>query len=80
MGSLKPGTTYIYEYTGGIVYAREFGQTARFEIGRNHVADDVEEERLWGEIHREAKSNPALQELLDRAKLLYYLGKENGQK
>jgi hypothetical protein len=25
MGSLKPGATYIYERTGGTVYAREFG-------------------------------------------------------
>jgi len=25
MGSLKPGTKYIYERTGGVTYAREFG-------------------------------------------------------
>jgi hypothetical protein len=25
MGSLKPGAKYIYERTGGVTYAREFG-------------------------------------------------------
>ena len=80
MGTLKPGATYIYEHADGITYAREFGQTDRFEISRNYVADDIAVEKLWREIHRAAKSDPALQEILDRAKLLYFLGKDNGQK
>jgi hypothetical protein len=80
MGTLKPGATYIYEHVNGITYAREFGQTDRFEIGRSYVVNDYMEDKLWGEIHRAAKNNPALQEVLDRAKLLYYLSKENGQK
>ena len=80
MGTLKPGATYIYEHANGITYAREFGQTERFEIGRSYVVNDYAEDKLWGDIHRAAKNNPALQEVLDRAKLLYYLSKENGKK
>ena len=29
MGSLKPGATYIYERSEGIIYAREFGADPR---------------------------------------------------
>jgi hypothetical protein len=36
------------------------------------------DDKLWGEIRREAKINPTLQEALDRVKIVYYLSKENG--
>jgi len=89
MGSLTPGATYVYERADGIVYAREVGAdpSTRKEIGwdydprtsdgrplRDHIMDD----KLWGEIRREAKINPTLQEALDRVKIVYYLSKENG--
>jgi hypothetical protein len=31
---------------------------------------------LWGEIHREAKTNPTLQKALDRAIMIYKLSKD----
>lgn len=93
MGSLKPGATYIYERHDGVVYAREFGADAntRVEIGWDWEIDNnparvkgarkesVADNQLWWNIRLAAKSNPALQEALDRAKIIYHLGKTNGQ-
>lgn len=81
MGSLKPGTKYIYEHADGITYAREFGAPhgERFEIGRTlqkqSLIDDLREKKLWDDIHRAAKNNPALQEALDRAVTIYHLSR-----
>lgn len=86
MGQLKPGATYIYEQVDGITYAREFGAShnERFEIGRTaekqSLIDDLKEQKLWGDIHRAARTNPLLQQALDRVKILYELSKNNGQK
>lgn len=86
MGNLKPGTKYIYDHVDGVTYARKFGapHRERFEIGRTlekqSLTDDIRENKLWGNIHRAAKSNPALQDALDRVKLIYELSKDNGQK
>ena len=40
---------------------------------RKSLRDDIRESQLWGNIHRAAKTNPALQEALDRVKVTYYL-------
>ena len=93
MGSLKPGATYIYERQGGTVYAREMGAPAeeRFEIGYDWQPDDnparvrgasresVLENQLWHNIRRAALDNEELKNTLERAKILYYLGKKDGQ-
>jgi hypothetical protein len=87
MGSLKPGATYIYERNGDEVYAREFGETDRTLIGYDHKPDartndgrplieHIRESKMWGEIHREAKTNPALQKALDRVIMIYKLSKD----
>jgi hypothetical protein len=88
MGSLKPGATYIYERSGDEVYAREFGATERKLIGYNHTVPDprtddgrplhehILEDKMWGEIRRVARSNPALQKSLDRAIMIYRLSKD----
>lgn len=39
----------------------------------HNLHDEIRESQLWGNIHRAAKSNPALQEALDRVKVTYYL-------
>ena len=80
MGRLKPGTTYIYEKSDGITYAREFGapHNERFEIGRDYEAEDyLTQEELWREIRTLAKTNNTLQAELDRVIMLYYLLKED---
>jgi hypothetical protein len=91
MGNLKPGATYIYERNGDEVYAREFGATERKLIGYKYEMEDkpdprtndgrplrehIMEDKLWGEIRREAKTNPTLQTALDRAIMIYRLSKD----
>ena len=84
---LTPGATYVYERHDGVVYARKFGDppNQRFEIGRDYdprtsdgrpLHDHIMDSKLWGEIHRAAKTNPALQDALDRVKLVYALSKQ----
>lgn len=91
MGNLKPGVTYIYERQGGTVYAREFGAPAdeRIVIGYDWELDDnparvrgatletVKENQLWHEIRVAALTNTALQDALDRVKIIYELSKPN---
>ena len=87
MGSLKPGATYVYERVNGTVYAREAGSdpNTRKEIGYNYdsrtndgrpLHDHIMDSKLWGEIHREAKTNITLQRALDRAIMIYKLSKD----
>lgn len=92
MGTLTPGATYIYERNGEEIYAREAGQTERTMIGyqyenkidpRTHdgrpLYEHIKEDRLWGEIRIEARTNKVLQAALDRAILIYHLSKNNGK-
>jgi hypothetical protein len=92
MGSLKPGATYVYERHEGTVYAREFGAdpNTRQPIGWEHpidprtsdgrpLHDHIMEDKLWGEIRRASRTNEALHEALERAKMLYYLSKDHGK-
>jgi hypothetical protein len=88
MGNLKPGTTYRYRQEHGVVYAQD--QTSldeeaigweydpRTEDGRPLI-DHIRDDKLWGEIRRAAKTNPLLQEALDRAKVIYELSKKDEQ-
>ena len=88
MGNLTPGATYIYERNGDEVYAREFGETERKLIGYKYDTPDprtndgrplhehIMEDKLWGAIRREAKTNITLQKALDRAIMIYRLSKD----
>ena len=95
MGQLKPGVKYIYERQGGVVYAREHGAptSQRVEIGwdwevednpsrvKGASIDSIRENQLWYKIREASMSNPALQEAIERVKILYYLSqKENGNR
>jgi hypothetical protein len=40
------------------------------------LIDQIRESKLWGEIHREAKTNITLQRALDRAIMIYRLSKD----
>ena len=66
---------------GQTVYAREFGGEQRQlhiqspqAIG---IIDQLAEDKLWGDIRRNAKTQPALQDALDRVIIIYELGKTN---
>ena len=86
MGNLKPGATYVYERNGDEIYAREAGSTERHMIGYTFkptatpmpkfTHTEIEESKLWGDIRRSAKTNPALQKALDRAIMIYRLSKD----
>ena len=86
MGTLKPGATYVYERNGGEIYAREQGQLDRKLIGYTHdsripdgrqMHEHIMDAKLWGQIRREAKTNPTLQKALDRVIMIYRLSKDN---
>jgi hypothetical protein len=86
MGRLRPGATYIYERVDGVTYAREVGAHPgdRFEIGRDYNSKGStvfgEPIEVVGElvaVYQAAKTNPAIQNALDSAKMLYELTKEH---
>ena len=65
---------------GETVYVKEQGVTQRFLYSeskkKKSLHEEIKESQLWGNIHRAAKTNPALQEALDRVKVTYYLTKD----
>jgi hypothetical protein len=83
MGSLKPGATYIYESPDGgqSVYARESGSKERKLIGESLSANTnrklMQESQLWHDIKVASRTNPTLQEALDRVIIIYNLSKSN---
>ena len=58
MGRYKPGVEYIYERVDDVIYAREFGGTDRFEIGRDYKKQQIN----WYDVIEQAKENPTLQD------------------
>ena len=88
MGNLKPGASYSYERAEGVVYATEDGTTEKLTVGWDYdprtsdgrpLRDHIMDSKLWGDIHRAAKTNSALQEALERVIILYHLSKDNGK-
>jgi hypothetical protein len=86
MGLLKPGATYIYERANGVTYAREAGSLHREAIGWDADVDPngehqqlLKESHLWRDILAEGRKNPALQEAIDRVKLIYELSRKDGK-
>lgn len=87
MGSLTPNAKLIYERANGVVYAREEGSDplTRQEVGWNYdprtddgrpLIDHIRDNKLWGDIRREAKTNPALQKALEQCIIIYHLSKD----
>ena len=85
MGTLTPGVTYIYERVGETVYSRESGKLERTVIGQHldsfdkNLTLDYELETVWKDIINESRTNPTLQEAVDRVKILYHLSKDHGK-
>ena len=84
MGQLKPAATLIYERDGDTVYQREAGANpaTRSEVGHDYDPrtqdgrprrEHIQEDKLWGAIRREARTNSALQDILDHAIMVYHL-------
>ena len=68
---------------GRTVYSREFGSDEKnFEWedpAETQATERLRKRREWEEILNAAEDNSALQEAIERVKLLYHLGKKNGQ-
>lgn len=85
MGNLTPGASYIYERVNNVIYARESGKTERQVIGymqdsfTENMTLDYELETVWKDIIKKSKTDSVLHDALDRVKILYHLGKDNGQ-
>ena len=80
MSQLDPGAAYVYEREGGRVYARRVGTLERTLIGEDFL-EDIQARRTalakeWEPIVLAAEQNPALQEAIDRVKILYALTRE----
>ena len=84
MGKLKPGATLIYERDGHTVYQREAGAdpATRSEVGWEYdprtatgrpLREEIQESKLWGDIRRAARTNPTLQDALERVIMIYHL-------
>jgi len=84
MGQLKPGSSLIYERDGDTVYRRETGAapSTRVEVGWEYdprtsngrpLHEEIKEAKLWGDIRRAARTNPALQDALERVIMIYHL-------
>ena len=62
---------------GNTVYARDTGSVTRRLVSMSDkervFREKVREDALWDEIRATAKFNTALQEALDRVKVLYYM-------
>jgi hypothetical protein len=67
----------IFERVGDVIYVREAGNIARTEVSRDYTKlERINEDKLWGEIRRAAKTNTSLQAALDHAIMIYKLSKE----
>jgi len=70
---------YIYESPDGghTIYRRHPGKLDRELVSVDQETQDklatLKEDKLWGEIRRCAKQDPALQEMLDQLRIYYSL-------
>ena len=81
MSQLEPGAAYVYEREGGRTYARKVGETERRLIGEDFISDHrrlkIEIAEEWFPIILAAEQNPALQEAIERVKILYELSRQD---
>ena len=71
--------TYIYESPDGgdTVYRRRFGDIQRelhsVSDKKRFQIDRLSKDKLWGDIHRAAQSDPVLQHMLDQVEIYHRL-------
>jgi hypothetical protein len=70
-----PSTRFEIGYEYDPVSGYKIDYDKRTADGRP-LHEHIKEDKLWGEIRRAAKTNPTIQEALERAKIGYYLSKE----
>jgi len=79
MGTLTPGTTYIYERVAGSVFAREFGKTERKLVGYDtSINPDYAMYRSdLNEVLKMCENDPAMKDMLDQLSVMYNLKKQH---
>jgi hypothetical protein len=79
INKITEATIYESPDGGETVYVREFGGEQRQLHVQSpraiSIIDQLAEDKLWGDIRRTAKTNPALKHALDEAVLIYTLSK-----
>lgn len=67
---------------GETIYVRDEASSRRVLLSesakKQSLLEQIEEDRLWGNIRRAATTNDALHEAMERVKVIYYLSKDNG--
>ena len=71
-----PSTRKLIGYNWDPITGARSKVDARTNDGRP-LHDHLTESKMWGEIHRAALTNPALQKALDRVIMIYRLSKDN---
>jgi len=71
-----PNTRKLVGYEWDPITGHKIDYDSRTSDGRP-LHDHMMENKMWGEIHRAAKTNPALQKALDRVIIIYRLSKDN---
>jgi hypothetical protein len=72
----EPNTRVAVGYDYDPVSGHKIDYDKRTSDGRP-LHEHMMEDKLWGEIRRAAKTNPTLQDALDRAIMIYKLSKTN---
>lgn len=79
VNKITQATIYESPDGGETIYIREHGSTQRQLYSESprtiSLKEQLAEDKLWGNIRRAAKTNPALQHALDEAILIYTLSK-----
>jgi hypothetical protein len=68
----EPGTRELIGYGYDPVTGHQIDHDRRTSDGRP-LFDHIQEDKMWGDIRRLARSNPALQDALERAIMIYRL-------
>jgi hypothetical protein len=71
-----PSTRFEVGYEYDPITGHRIDHDERTSDGRP-LFEHIQENKLWGEIRREARNNPTLQDALDRAIMIYKLTKTN---
>lgn len=71
-----PSTRVAIGYDYDPVTGHKIDYDKRTSDGRP-LHEHMMEDKMWGEIRRAAKTNPTLQDALDRAIMIYQLSKTN---
>jgi len=81
MGQLKENAVYTYESPDGghTIYAREQGQSERILVSvsleTHRMEQELQDEELWHDMRRQAKTNEALRKAIEQCIILYHIGK-----